>query len=108
MRRGRKGRRTKAMVKMAEERINILFLHARNEALAHNFKRANRYVELARKIGKRYNVRMPKKYKKRFCKKCNYYLLPGYNCKVRLQKSKIVITCLNCGNYVRIPYGKKI
>lgn len=107
MGRGRKGRRTKAMVDIAEIRINLLFSYARNEALTHNFDRANRYVELARKIGKRYNVRIPKVHKKRFCKHCYHYLLPSYNCKVRLQKSKIVITCFDCGKYMRIPFKEK-
>ena len=107
MKRGRKGRRSKAMIDIANERIDILFKLARVEALSHNFSRANRYVELARKIGKKYNIRLSKAYKRRFCKHCYHYLLPGFNCKVRLQKNKVVITCQDCGNYRRIPYYTK-
>lgn len=107
MGRGRKGRRTKGMVIVAEERINILFKLAQDEALSHNFIRANRYIELARKIGTRYNIRIPKEHKRHFCKHCYHYLLPSFNSKVRLQRHKIVITCLDCGKYMRIPFKLK-
>ena len=65
MQKGRRGRRTKAMVNIAGERIDILFNLAEEEAKAHKFQRANRYVDLARKIGMRYNVRVPSQYKRR-------------------------------------------
>ncbi|MBU2564846.1 MAG: ribonuclease P protein component 4, partial [Candidatus Thermoplasmatota archaeon] len=47
-----------------------LFTLAEKESLKHNMDRADRYVELARKIGMRYNVSIPAKYKRRFCKHC--------------------------------------
>ena len=56
--------------KIASERINILFRLASEEFKKHP-ERSNRYVELARKIGMRYNVRIPKLLKRRFCKKCH-------------------------------------
>ncbi len=103
MPRGRKGRKTKAMINIAGERIDILFDLAEEEALARNLHRADRYVELARKIGMRYNVRIPRRYRRRFCKHCHCYLMPSINCRVRIRGNRTVIFCENCGGYTRIP-----
>jgi ribonuclease P protein subunit RPR2 len=107
MTRGRRGRRTKEMVNIAEERIDILFNLAEEEALAYNPPRANRYVDLARKIGMRYNVRIPGKFKRKFCKHCHSFLLPGENCRVRIRGGKIVVFCEICKGYMRIPIASK-
>lgn len=104
MTRGRRGRRTKSMINIAGERIEILFRLAEDEALAHNLHRANRYVELARKIGMRYNVRVPGRYKRRYCRHCHSYLLPSVNSRVRLRNKKLVIYCKNCGGHMRMPF----
>ncbi|MEW6070922.1 MAG: ribonuclease P, partial [Candidatus Thermoplasmatota archaeon] len=77
-------------------------------ALQHDFKLANRYVALARKIGMRHNIRLPAKYKRRFCKHCNYYLLPGVNARIRTRKSRVVIFCENCGKFTRIPFVREL
>lgn len=89
---------------LIHKRFDRLFKLAEQEALNHNFERANRYVELARKIGMRHNVRIPKKYKRRFCKYCNSYLLPGVNARVRTGKARIIIFCKNCNKFMRIPF----
>jgi ribonuclease P protein subunit RPR2 len=107
-RKGRKGRRNKEMIQLAKERIERLFKLAELEALDHNFERADRYVKLARKIGMRYNVRCPKKYKRRFCKHCLSYILPDVNSRVRIRNGKIVIYCNVCSKYTRLPINKKV
>lgn len=94
--------------KIARERIERLFKEAEKRAKQGRIELANRYVELARKISMKYLVRIPKEYKIRFCKKCHSYLLPGKNCRIRLQKHKIVITCLNCKKIMRYPYIREI
>jgi ribonuclease P protein subunit RPR2 len=103
MARGRRGRRTKEMVRIAGERIDILFTLAEEEASSKNLIRANRYVDLARRIGMRYNVRIPGNYKRRFCRHCHSYLVPGANSRVRLRGGKITVYCENCQEYSRIP-----
>lgn len=108
MRRGRKGIRTKEMIQIAKERIEILFQLADNEAIKHNFRRANRYVELARKIGMRYNVRIPSHLKRRFCKHCYSYLLPTVTSTVRISRHRVIVRCLNCGKHSRFPYIREI
>lgn len=106
--RGRKGIRTKEMLSIAKERIDILFRLAEEEGRKKNFKRANRYVNLARKIGMRYNVRIPKEFRLRMCKHCSSYLLPPMSCRVRLQRKHIAITCLNCNTVTRRPFLKEM
>lgn len=103
----RKGIRTREMLTIAKERIEILFSLAEKKVLNKEFDLAKRYVKLARKIGMRYNVRLPKEYKRKFCKNCNSYFLSSVNCQVRLKKNKVVILCKNCNSYTRFPYFKE-
>ena len=93
---------------IAKERIRILF----TEAEARFDERpdlSNRYVEIARKLGMKYNVSIPLLFRRRFCKKCKKYLRAGKNSKVRLNpKEKCVnVFCLECGTVMRIGYSKK-
>ncbi len=91
--------------KIAEERIGILFYLSKKE-LEKNPARSRRYIELARKIAMRYNVRLPKETKLSFCKKCNTILVPGKTSQVRLESKtgSRVIKCKNCNNVYRLKY----
>ncbi|MCS7094134.1 MAG: ribonuclease P [Candidatus Aenigmarchaeota archaeon] len=91
--------------KIAKERIEILLNLAEKE-IKKNPDRSRRYVELARTIGKRYNVRLTQTQKRKFCKKCNTILIPGYTMKTWLDsKNKTkVVKCLHCKNLYRKPY----
>ena len=95
---------------LARERINQLFKLC-EEAVKKNTEEgqalANRYAALAKKISMKYKVKLPKNFKLRICKNCGSFLTPGKNLRVRVQDKKIVYTCLNCGNIIRIPYKKK-
>ena len=91
---------------IAEERINILFNRAEEEFTKHP-ERSDRYVEMARNIAKKYNMKMPAKWGKRFCRNCHHFLKPGLNCQIRLSNSSVVIKCLECGNINKIPYIKE-
>ncbi|TDA28410.1 MAG: ribonuclease P [Archaeoglobi archaeon] len=65
-----------------------------------DYELARRYIELARNISMKYRVRIPKKYKLLFCKKCLYpYRSDRF--RVRIHKSSVIITCLNCSNVRR-------
>lgn len=102
----RRGRRPKWMLKIARERIDILFKLA-DESFETHPERSDRYVEMARNIATKYNMRMPRIWKRRFCKNCNKFLKPGKNCQVRLKDSRVTIKCLECGNVVNLPYIKE-
>lgn len=90
--------------KIALERIKTLFHEAEKAALDDEHERSNRYVELARKIGMRYNVTMPSKYRRRYCKKCYSYLFPDKTCRVRVKNGMIVSRCNNCGTINRFKF----
>ena len=94
--------------KIALQRIHVLFLQAEKKFAEKKFELSDRYVELARKISMKYLVRIPKEYRRKFCKRCYSYLIPGKNCQIRLTKHKVVKTCLKCGHIMRHPYLKEI
>lgn len=102
VRRGR--RRTKEDIRIAEERILWLFKVAREFFDKGWVDHSKRCLELARKIGMRYNVRIPKHLKRLFCKQCNSLLLPGRTATVRVKKGRIIVRCQQCGNILRYPY----
>jgi len=90
---------------IARERIKKLFSEA-DEVFSKDKKLANRYVSLARKIAMKFNLRMPKVYKRRFCKHCYSYLKPGKNLRVRTKNKKVVYYCLECKKFMRFPLSK--
>ena len=101
----RPSRKPDYQIRIARERIGIL-LDLAGKSVKKHPERSRRYVQLARKIGMRYNVRMTKSQKRRICKYCNSYLVPGYNSRVRTDRSKrsVVVTCLVCRKITRYPY----
>ena len=92
--------------KIARERIEILMRQA-EKVFSKDKALAKRYVELARKIAMRCAMRFPKKWRRKVCRKCNALLVPGKNCRIRIYKHRIIITCLECGNIRRIPLRRK-
>lgn len=90
---------------IARERIEILFNHAQR-AFPSNRGLANRYVELARRVGMKAGVRLTREQKLRVCKGCGGFLVPGVNCRVRTRSeygTTVLITCLDCGTKKRYP-----
>ena len=65
--RGRRGRRTAEMVKLARERIDRLLALARERTMVRDEKYGRRYVQLALRLGTRYNVRLPAEVKRWLC-----------------------------------------
>jgi ribonuclease P protein subunit RPR2 len=93
--------------RIAGERMATLFRLAESEALHRRMGRARRYVELARRIGMRYNVRVPAPFKRSFCKKCFAFLLPSVSARVRIGRGHVVVTCTACGAIQRFPYRRE-
>ncbi len=87
---------------LAGRRVQQLFVQA-ERIFAEDKYLANRYVQLARKIAMKVRLRLPRELKRRFCKHCYAYLAPGVNCRVRTGRGKVVITCLECRKFTRIP-----
>jgi ribonuclease P protein subunit RPR2 len=93
--------------RIAVERMMTLLQLAESEALHRRPGRARRYVELARRIGMRYNVRMPPRFRRSFCKKCLAFLLPSVSARIRVGRGRVVVTCTVCGAIQRHPYRRE-
>lgn len=91
---------------IAVERIKQLFELADN-VFSKNKKLANRYVQLARKISMKVNVRIPRMYKRKYCKYCYTYLRPSVNCRVRVDHNMVSYYCYECKKFMRFPYSKE-
>lgn len=101
-----RGTKPEWQIKIAKERIAILFDEAA-KIVQSNSKLANRYVALARKIGMRYNVRLPSELKKHVCKGCDAYLAPGVTAKYSTKSGILRIACNSCKKINRYPFRKK-
>ena len=90
---------------IARERIEILLGLAR-QTFRKDRALSKRYVELARQIGMKAGVRLPREQKMFICKSCGALLVPGANCRVRTRPevgTMVLITCLECGEKKRYP-----
>ncbi len=93
---------------IARERIGILLSLAKKHA-REEMQLSRKYVELAKRIGMRYNVPLGKEAKRAFCRNCLSYLIPGANCKIRTSRKKQAVsaTCLACGHITYFAYIKE-
>ncbi len=90
---------------IARERIEIL-LGLATKTFSTDRTLSKRYIELARKIGMKAGVRLPRERKVFICKGCWSLLVPGVNCRVRTRPdpgTTVLITCLECGSKKRYP-----
>jgi len=104
--------------------LKVIFMSARRIALRRiqklfrlaikrihtNPRLARRYVEIARRIAMRVRLHLPREYRHMVCRHCKSFILPGVNCRVRIQPKReahIVITCLMCGGHMRIPLRRR-
>ncbi len=70
--------------------------------------RANRYVELARRIATRHAMRFPKRWKRSICQGCGSLMVPGANCRTRTRGGRVIFTCLECMYVLKFPFTKEI
>ncbi|MDD4307330.1 MAG: ribonuclease P [Thermoplasmata archaeon] len=103
MRRNRFERAKAKRDSVAKERIGMLLEMAEKQALTGDLELADRYAQLARKIGMRYQIQMPKGFNLRFCRKCLHYLVPAKNARFRTSAGKLSRQCLVCGGVYRMP-----
>ena len=96
-----KGQRERKRV--AGERIEVLFTLA-ERIFPYEPELADRYVEIALAVQRKAKIRMPRKWKHRYCKKCRSLLVPGVTARVRLRDGHVVTRCLICGHTMRHPY----
>lgn len=95
----------KVLGEIGRERMNKLLGLAEEAVRADRPDRARRYVELARRIGAKTRVSMPRD--PQVCRECGIPLIPGRNCRVRLGNHMVCVTCGMCGEVSRRPYLKE-
>ncbi|MCX8176268.1 MAG: hypothetical protein N3E48_03430 [Candidatus Bathyarchaeota archaeon] len=95
------------IVEVARERIEILMENAFKKMMENDEKLAQRYVYLARRISMRSRVKIPRRWKIFICRGCKRLMIPGLNCRVRVQRRRnphMALTCLMCGHVKRFNY----
>ena len=90
---------------IAKERIIRLFEQAEKIAKS-DLSKANRYVELARKISMKTKTSIPLELKRRFCSHCHSYFSNG-NYRIRTRDKKIIYYCLKCKKHKRVGLSKR-
>lgn len=88
---------------IAAERVERLFELA-EQIFGKHPELADRYVQLAWRLKTRYNLKLPPRLKRKFCRKCLAFFRPSISCRVRVRSGCMVITCLRCGHTTRLPY----
>ncbi|MCC6051343.1 MAG: hypothetical protein LM580_11585 [Thermofilum sp.] len=91
---------------LARERVAIL-LELAEEVLREDEALARRYVELAFRIAAKARLKLPRRLKRRYCRRCKTPLVPGLTARVRVKRGcggrRLVVTCLRCGFIRRYP-----
>ena len=95
--------KSKRLQNLVLEQIEELFKQAKLR-FKEDKKLANKYVQTARKLSMKFKVRIPKELKRRFCRHCYIYLVPGVNLRVRTKNGKVVYYCMECKRFMRYRY----
>lgn len=90
-------------VNVPAERIERLHDLAREAARDGETDLAKRYVRRARRVAERNRISLPTRFKRFTCDRCDAYLVPGRNARVRTRDGHVVVTC-DCGEHARYPY----
>jgi len=86
-----------------EERIERLAALARDAAADREFDRSREYVRLARRIAERHRCGLDRRFERFTCDRCDVWLRPGVNARVRTRDGRVVVRC-DCGATARYPF----
>ncbi len=67
---------------------------------------AHKYAKKARRTALKYKLKLPLNLKRRVCKNCFSYLVPGKNLRVRTTRGHVAYYCLECKKFMRFGYKK--
>jgi len=68
---------------------------------------SDRYAEMARRISMKNKLRLPPEIKRRICKGCEAFLVPGKTSRIRTNRGNVVIYCMRCKKVTRVGYTQK-
>ncbi|MBN2015124.1 MAG: ribonuclease P [Candidatus Altiarchaeota archaeon] len=105
-----KKKQAKEKSDIASERVDILFRLADEAALSGDLDGADEYIQQARRIAMKSNLRILKECKRRFCKYCYCYLLPSVTSQVRLnpREHRVEVKCLKCMRVSFYPFVREV
>ena len=89
MKKYKKALKKKQEAKEAKKKIEEYFFSA-SESFSSSKIKANDCVRKARNLAMKYKLKIPRGLKRRFCKHCYSYLVPGKNRRVRPQGEKAI------------------
>jgi ribonuclease P protein subunit RPR2 len=102
MHRTGRGKKNPVHLALAKKRIAGLYEMSFEKVREGDMDLARRYTTLAKRIGMRYTVRIPRDLKQMTCRSCMVPLIPGRTSRVRLRGGSRVLTCTECGHSRRI------
>jgi ribonuclease P protein subunit RPR2 len=90
---------------IAAERIRILFEKVSDAAKEKDLPQADYLVSCAREIGMKTKVRIPREYKRLYCKHCYKFISSGIRSKTRVNSKsrRVEVQCLSCGGRMYYP-----
>jgi len=89
--------------KEARELIPELLKKAKAAYKKPNKKLSKTYSKKIRYLSMKYKIKLAKRIKRQLCKHCYGVLIPSVNCRIRTKQGKLIIYCMECKKYTRIP-----
>ncbi len=68
-----------------------------------NKKLSETHSKKIKYLSMKYKIKLPKTIKRQLCKHCCSLLIPSINCRIRTKEGKLIIYCLECKKFTRIP-----
>jgi len=102
-------RRLRLRKKIVREYVDKLMSEAIRVAVSGNVELGEKISMMAKRLAKWAGLRIKKKWKYFFCKRCKSFIMPGITSRVRIRTNRsphITIYCMKCGGYRRIPIKK--
>jgi len=89
--------------KEAIEMIPELLKKAKANYKKGNKKLSKTYSKKIRYLYMKHKIKLSKTIKRQLCKHCYGILIPSINCRVRTKENKLIIYCLDCKKYTKLP-----
>lgn len=93
----------KEQQKQALSEITGILLKAM-EVFGKNPDLSHKYAKKARRMALKYKLKLPLSLKRRICKSCHAFLVPGKNLRVRTTRGHVTYYCLECRHFMRVGY----
>jgi len=90
--------------KEAKQLIPELLKKAKTAYRKGNKKLSKTYAKKIRYLYMKYKLKLPRSIKRQLCSHCYNALIPSINARIRTNKGKVIIYCLDCKKYTKIGF----